>query len=68
MTNEERRDSIRRLARVEYAAPSDGRIEIDRDALLSDADHGVWVAAWVWLGYDTLPPDVRLDDEPATKD
>lgn len=39
-------------ARLMYAYPSDDDIEIDEDALVSNADTGVWVQAWVWLPDD----------------
>lgn len=36
-------------ARSNYADPSDDDIEIDDDPLLSVAEDGVWVQAWVWV-------------------
>ena len=36
-------------ARSNYAEPSDGDIEIDDEPMLSVADEGVWVSAWVWV-------------------
>lgn len=38
-------------ARDIYAAGSDDNIEIDDNPLLSHAESGVWVAAWVWVAY-----------------
>lgn len=36
-------------ARSNYAEPSDDDIEIDDEPMLSIADDGVWVSAWVWV-------------------
>ena len=36
-------------ARSNYAMGSDDEIEIDDKPLLSVADDGVWVSAWVWV-------------------
>ena len=32
-----------------YAEPSNGSIEIDPETVVSEADEGVWVMAWVWV-------------------
>ena len=37
------------IARARGQYQSDD-IQIDDDAVLSKADEGVWVQAWVWLG------------------
>ncbi len=36
-------------ARSNYAEPSDNDIEVDDEPMLSIADEGVWVSAWVWV-------------------
>lgn len=36
-------------ARDEYAVGSDDDVEIDDPAVISEADEGVWVQAWVYL-------------------
>lgn len=46
-------------AREVYAVGSDDDIEIDDNALLSEAHDGRWVQAWVWIG----DPDEDDDDE-----
>ena len=47
-------------ARELYALGSDDNIEIDDNALVSTADDGVWVQAWVWV---PNPADDDDDDE-----
>jgi len=36
-------------ARAMYAVPSDDDLEIDDEPLVSVAEKGTWVAAWVWV-------------------
>lgn len=47
-------------ARSNYATDD---IEIDDDPLLSIADEGVWVSAWVWVPTESEPEE----DEPILK-
>jgi hypothetical protein len=42
-------DGLVEKARAEYAVGSDDNLEVDDGALLSVADEGTWVAAWVWI-------------------
>lgn len=39
-----------RLARMDYVEP--GEVEIDEIPLISPADGGAWVGAWVWVGLE----------------
>lgn len=41
-------------AREQYANDD---IEIDSNATFSVADDGVWVQAWVWVGFDNVTGD-----------
>lgn len=61
-------------ARRIYCESCDDDIELDNEPIISEADDGVWVAAWVWVsieekqrpswleGSDDFIPDE--DDEP----
>lgn len=42
-------DALQQEAVAMYAIGSDDDIEIDDEPLLSAADDGTWVSAWVWV-------------------
>ena len=53
LTNGASDERLREEARRIYAKGSDDDIEIDDAAEVSRGDEGAWVAAWVWLRFDT---------------
>jgi hypothetical protein len=42
-------EALRERASDAYASGSDNNVEIDENALVSEADYGTWVHAWVWV-------------------
>lgn len=60
--DEQRRSEIVEMAREIHE--SEGTIEIDDNALVSDgADNGVYVAAWVWVPFDGTKFDREAKEE-----
>lgn len=51
-------------ARTMYAQGTDYSIEIDDGALVSNADEGAWVQAWVWVPHPADEPDEDEGPEP----
>lgn len=42
-------DQFRSVAHERYVCGSDGDIDMDENAVVSQSDEGAYVAAWIWV-------------------